>query len=103
MTFRPLFTRLFSSLPHLSLFHGTYADFLFSVGALPPSLFVVERPLVWIIERLLFTFLVRLLLPLGIGFFLLHALSTVSLCSQLVRKELTFSTGEFLFNLGCSY
>ena len=45
----------FSSLPHLSLFHGTSADFLFS------SLFAVEGPLVWIIERLLFTFLVNLL------------------------------------------
>ena len=76
MTFRPLFWRSFSSLPHLSLFHGTYADFLFSVGTLPPSLFAVEGPLVRIIERLLFTFLVKLLLPLGLGFFLLRALGT---------------------------
>ena len=34
----------FSSLPHVSLFHGAYADFLFFVCALPPFLFCGRGP-----------------------------------------------------------
>ena len=43
--------------------------------------------------------------PLGLAFSfcLLSVLGTVSFCSQLAREELTFSTGEFFFNLGHSF
>ena len=65
------------SLPSPSfLIPGTYADCLFYVCALPSSLFTVEDPLVQIIEQLLWTFLVKLLIPLGLGFFLLRDLGT---------------------------
>ena len=102
MVFQPLSPEPSPSLPNLSLFQVSVLVAFFHFWRFSSFPFLVEDPLVQLIEPLLLAFLVNLRVPLGVGFFFIRALVTWNwFRSPSVKKTRTnVATGRSLFSLG---